>query len=222
MEQEGAMHIYIVGPETINKTFIKTFLGEKSSSNKEETAESITEDVQIGNKEKKTYTLCIHQVPVNGGIGKDQIAKIKNPHAMIFLYNLSDLNYYKNLPYEMDFVRENIEDKYIQIVVGCKMDENEEMYDWEKYETDKIFSNSVEFFKIYKNWNYKVNRIISFIVKTALNLGNYKEDILMRGEDINHRDQFIEEDCGTMCDDFCNKLGSCLFCLFCPCFCCFK
>ena len=57
MEQEGAMHIYIVGPETINKTFIKAFLREKSSSNKEETAESITEDVQIGNKEKKNLYL---------------------------------------------------------------------------------------------------------------------------------------------------------------------
>ena len=226
MEQEGSINIYIVGSEKIRPTFIKTFLGEEISSNKEETTKPIIEKVKIG--EEKNYTLYIHQVQGDGGIGKGKNNTIKNVHVMIFLYNLSNSDYFNDfLPNKMSSFRKGIGYNYIEIVVGYKIDEKKEISDFEYKKTiNEQFPHNVKFFRIInkEDCNDDVNGVISYIVKKVLNLGNYKGGIIVRGKDINHnhKDQFIEEDCGTRCNDFCNGLGDCCFCIFCPCCCCFQ
>ena len=145
MEQEGSINIYIVGSEKIRPTFIKTFLGEEFSSNKEETTKTIIEQVKIG--EKKNYTLIIHQVQGGGGIGKDENNKIKNAHAIIFLYNLSNSDYFNCLlPNKMSDFRKGIGYNYIEIVVGYKIDEKKEIPDFEYKKTiNEQFPHNVNF-----------------------------------------------------------------------------
>ena len=145
MEQEGSINIYIVGSEKIRPTFIKTFLGEEISSNKEETTKPIIEKVKIG--EEKNYTLYIHQVQGDGGIGKGKNNTIKNVHVMIFLYNLSNSDYFNDfLPNKMSSFRKGIGYNYIEIVVGYKIDEKKEISDFEYKKTiNEQFPHNVNF-----------------------------------------------------------------------------
>ena len=211
-EEKKEINIYIFGaPEVGKTTLIKTFLREEMSEEytKTENIETIKEVIQVG---KKNCTLYITEVPgAKVSFNKEELQKIKKADAVIMIYDAFNLNTFDFFLNVMDFVRQTteldckkiiIENKKTRVIIPDRI-------------SDYIKEKKEEFtYDIYyiKNDNKKLenaNDIMSYVIKKILKLGNhFEENINVRENDINVRNQRIEYDCEASCKDCLSEFDS--------------
>ena len=210
-EEKKEINIYIFGaPEVGKTTLIKTFLREEMEEyTKTENIETIKEVIQVG---KKNCTLYITEVPgAKVSFNKEELQKIKKADAVIMIYDAFNLNTFDFFLKVMDFVRQTTELDCIKIIIENKktrgiipdrisdyIKEKEEEFTYDKY--------------YIKNDNKKLenaNDVMSYVIKKILKLGNhFEENINVRENDINVRNQRIEYDCEASCKDCLSEFDS--------------
>ena len=207
--EDKLLNIYLFGDAKVGKTsFIKALLGEIIPKKYSKTNETVTikEEIQV---EKEKYTLILYDIPGDKNIAKEEMQKIKDSDAIIFMYDATNIDSLKFILELMKYAKKTTELNCKKFVLGTKIDLEEKI----KISNKDAFINSGRFFRIKTYFRISsikmkgVYEVMSLIIKVLLGKGNYfNESILVRKKNINIiNNQIVNYNCKVRCQRCCES-----------------